>query len=190
MDIIRRDDRAHCDHRNDNTSFDRKKPNTTPRGEGRHLYEWGIPKFLNGSRPLFPLWSVRNILRCYLIISYSLCSTRCVNKRLQSHYVAKWGGKFLCIWGILGPSEGIFEVRTWSFPSHIPLTPLYLRRVAPSNRSWAEGPASARSSDWKILWWPWSDWLFTMIRKVAQTFYSGCYGMALRESYHEVFSVI
>ncbi len=60
--------------------------------------------------------------------------------------------------------------RTWSVPSHIPLPPLYLRCKAALNPSWLTAvikignfgePASASSSDWKILR-PWSDWLFTM----------------------------
>ncbi len=78
--------------------------------------------------------------------------------------------------------------RTWSVPSHIPLPPLYPRGVALTGAQHWEGsgpqpkgqPLSA-PLDWKILW-PWSDWHFIMIRKVAQTFYSGL-SMALRESY-------
>ncbi len=101
--------------------------------------------------------------------------------------------KFICLlWFFLVLCDECFQGRTWSVPSHIPLPPLYVRPVAPNgaqhqegreaalNRSWAQGPASASSSDWKILWLL-SDWPFAM--ESGSDFLNSGLGMALRESY-------
>ncbi len=92
--------------------------------------------------------------------------------------------------------------RTWSVTSDISLPPLYLRHVAPTGaQQWEDrncglqpklghrpACASFSASLCQLLLaevlWPWSDWLFTMIRTVAQTFYSGL-STALRETYNQ-----
>ena len=58
---------------------------------------------------------------------------------------------------------------------------LYLRRVAPIGQP---GPLTENVYSGHDQ----CDWLF-MIRKVAQTFFSGCCGIALRESYYRTWSV-
>ncbi len=80
--------------------------------------------------------------------------------------------------------------RTWSVPSHIPLPPLYLRRVALNGVQHRECRGAALNLSWKAQPLPapltekysGHDLTGFLLWKVAQTFYSGI-GMAFRESY-------